>query len=71
MSSECAGEFTVYKKEPARPTTPQSGLKPHFVQPLTDPRRVAQLTAIALLLSTPEFAAVLTETPVMIVDHWR
>jgi DNA-binding transcriptional LysR family regulator len=47
------GWYLAYR--PIPPYRAAIRLKPHFVQPLTDPNRIGQFTAISALLSTSKF----------------
>ena len=60
MGAECVGEFTVYKKGWLATLHRNQVKKPHFVQLLTDPKRIDQFTVISALLSTPNICIALS-----------
>jgi hypothetical protein len=62
-----AGEFTVYKKEPARPTLPKSSSKPHVLQAFRVPKRVSEFTVMPAVMSTTINRGFLTGIPCLIV----
>src|ERR1700731_4015545 len=66
MGADCAREFTVYKRGPARRHYTIIRLKTQFVQLLTDPKRIDQFTVISALLSTPNICMILSDIPLLL-----